>query len=360
MGAGVAVAAIAVALTLFVWRPWAPPRQELAGLGMTAADSTLRLDVETIPEGAQVMLPATGETRPSPTWFENLKPGPTRVRVTLGGYLTRDTVLDLVPGVPGTLRLDLVSLTATACTLFVAVNPRADEVLVDGLAATRLDSVSWFMPVGPGTHSVDVSAAGFEKWSKVAAARVNAGANSRVRVTLRPGVAAPVATETTTASPGAPPPPPVAQAGDKPWQAAAGTRVTVECEPEGQLFVDGIAYPTLVKRTELSMAPGNHSFRFVHPDYVDAVQNKKFKKGQKTEFVRHDFRAGKGILSISSSNGSLQVFIRGKFRGYTPLVVAELPTGRCLVELRDKSGGNVIASREVKVANSSRPLEVKF
>jgi len=359
VAAGAAVATIAVALTLFVWRPWAPPRQELEGLGLTPADSTLRLDVETVPEGAQVMLPATGETRLSPTWFENLKPGPTRVRVSLAGYLTRDTVLDLETGAPGALRVELVSLASTACTLFVVVSPRADEVLVDGLAATRVDSSAWFLPVGPGTHSVDVSATGYEKWSKVAAAKVAAGANARVRVSLRPGVSEPVATETTTAAP-IPAPPVAAQGGARPWQAVDGTRVTVECDPEGQLFVDDVPYPTLVRRTELSMAPGNHSFRFTHPDYVDMEQTKRLKRGQKTEHVRNDFRAGSGILSISSSNGSLQVFVRGQFRGYTPLVVREVKTGRCLIELRDRSGGAVVASREVKVANSSKPLQVRF
>ena len=360
VGAGVAVTFVAIALTLFVWRPWAPERPEVAGVALTPADSTLRLDVETVPEGAQVMLPATGETRMSPTWFENLKPGLVRVRVTLAGYVARDTMMQLEPGAPGSLRVQLVSLSAVACTLFVAVGPHADEVLVDGLAATKLDSAAWFMPVEPGTHSVDVSAAGYEKWSKVAAAKVNPGANARVRVTLRPGLEAPVATETTAAPGGATAPPPVAQGGDKPWQAATGTRVTVECEPAGQLLVDGVAYPTFVERTDLVMAPGNHTFKFTHPDYVDAVQNRKLKKGQKTETVRNDFRSGKGILSISSAKGGLQVFVRGKFRGYTPLIVSDLPTGRCLVELRDRSGGTVIASKEVKVANSASPLEVRF
>jgi hypothetical protein len=130
--------------------------------------------------------------------------------------------------------------------------------------------------------------------------------------------------------------------------------------PEAQLVVDGVTYPGLVRRADLTMGPGEHRFRFVHPDYAEVVQFKKFKRGQNSEKIRQDFRLGSGILSISSDKGGLQVFVRGKFRGYVPLVVNDIEPGRCQVELRDKSGKNVIATKEVVVANSSRPIDVKF
>ncbi len=350
------VVLLAIAFTLFVWRPWAPPAPPIEAFTATAADSTLRLDVDTEPPGAQVMLPSTGETRVSPTWFENLRPGPVRVRVTLPGYLTRDTTLELAAGQPGALHLDLVSLASLACTLFVAVTPRADQVLVDGLPATMADSASWFMDVEPGTHSVEITAQGYEKWSNTRAAKVEAGTNARVRVTLQPGLAGPVAAETLTT-----PPPPAATVANKPWQVAGGSKVIVECEPEAQLWVDGVLYPTLVKRADLFMAPDReHRFRFVHPDYLEAVQIKKVRKG-KTEHVRQDFRVGSGILSISArQGGGFQVFVRGRFRGYTPLVVRDVDTGRCPVELRAKDGKTVLGRKEVMVSNSSVPIQVQF
>lgn len=356
IGAAAVVVMVGIAFTLFVWRPWAPQAEPVEDFGVTAADTTLRLDVETNPPGAQVLLPESGETRVSPTWFENLRPGPTRVRVTLPGYFSQDTTLELVAGQPGSLRLDLVSVAALGCTLFVSVSPRADQVLVDGLPATMRDSASWYMAVEPGTHSVEITAEGYERWSNTRAARVSAGGTSRVRVVLRPGLSEPVATETV---PETPEPPPVAAGGDKPWQVAGGSKVTVECEPEAQLWVDGVAYPTLVRRADLTMAPGEHRLRFVHPDYVEAVQIKKVRRG-KSERVKQDFRLGSGILSISSESGGLQVFVRGRFRGYTPLIVRDVDTGRCPIELRDKSGKTVLSRREVIVSNSSVPIEVRF
>lgn len=350
-----AVALAALAFTLFVWRPWAPAPLPVEDYVATPADTTLRLDVDTVPEGAQVLLPATGETRVSPTWFENLRPGQTRVRVALAGYLAIDTTLDLERGQPGSLHLELVSVSSLACTLFVAVNPHADQVLVDGLPATMADSSSWFMAVDPGTHSVEVTADGYEKWSNTRAAKVAAGGKSIVRVTLRPGLSEPVPTETLA-------PPPVATAArDKPWLVADGSKVTVECEPEAQLWVDGVLYPTLVKRADLFMEPNReHRFRFVHPDYLEAVQIKKVRKG-KTEHVRQDFRIGSGILSVSSKQGGgFQVFVRGKFRGYAPVIVRDVDTGRCQVELRDKDGKAVLGTKEVIVSNSSVPIEIKF
>jgi hypothetical protein len=95
--------------------------------------------------------------------------------------------------------------------------------------------------------------------------------------------------------------------------------------------VDGVTYPSLVKRADLSMGPGEHRFRFVHPDYKEAVQFKKIKAGDKSEKVKQDFRTGEGILSVSAKSTGLQVFVRGKFRGYTPVVVREVKPGRCQV-----------------------------
>jgi hypothetical protein len=355
---GIAVAVLAVVLTLFVWRPWAPKKGGFVETGMLPADSTLRLDVETNPPGALVTLPGTGESRVSPTWFENLKPGQTRVHVALSGYLTRDTVLDLAAGTPGSLRLDLLSATAGACTLFVAISPRADEVLVDGLPATMVDSASWFMPVEPGTHSVDVTATGYEKWNKTRAAKITAGTSGRVSVTLKPANPEALTTETPGATAGGSVA--VLNPSGSPWTYPGGTKVTVECEPEAQLVVDGVTYPSLVKRADLSMGPGEHRFRFVHPDYKEAVQFKKLKAGDKSEKVKQDFRTGEGILSVSASSTGLQVFVRGKFRGYTPIVVREVKPGRCQVELRDKSGKSVIATKDVIVENSSKPIDVRF
>ena len=341
-----------------VGRPGPPNMGGFVETGMLPADSTLRLDVETNPPGALVTLPGTGESRVSPTWFENLKPGQTRVHVALSGYLTRDTVLDMAGGTPGSLRLDLLSATAGACTLFVAVSPRADEVLVDGLPATMVDSAAWFMPVEPGTHSVDVTAAGYEKWNKTRAAKITSSGNGRVSVTLKPTAGETLATETPgTAAGGSVT---VLNPTGAPWAYPNGTKVTVECEPEAQLVLDGVTYPSLVKRADLSMGPGEHRFRFVHPDYKEAVQFKKLKAGQKSEKVKQDFRTGEGILSISAHSTGLQVFVRGKFRGYTPLVVREVKPGRCQVELRDKSGKTVIATKDVIVENSSRPIDVRF
>lgn len=358
VGGGIAVGVLAVVLTLFVWRPWAPKQGGFVETGMLPADSTLRLDVETNPPGALVTLPGTGESRVSPTWFENLKPGQTRVHIALSGYLTRDTVLDLAAGTPGSLRLDLLSSTAGACTLFVAISPRADQVLVDGLPATMVDSAAWFMPVEPGTHSVDVTAAGYEKWNKTRAAKITAGVSGRVSVTLKPTNMESLGTETPGGMAGGSVT--VLNPTGAPWAYPGGTKVTVECEPEAQLVVDGVTYPSLVKRADLSMGPGEHRFRFVHPDYKEAVQFKKLKAGDKSEKVKQDFRTGEGILSISSGATGLQVFVRGKFRGYTPLVVREVKPGRCQVELRDKSGKTVIATKDVIVENSSRPIDVRF
>jgi len=209
------------------------------------------------------------------------------------------------------------------------------------------------MEVEPGTHSVEIASQGYEKWSNTRAAKVEAGTNARVRVTLEPALEEPVATETLAAPP--------APAADKPWQVAGGSKVIVECDPEAQLWVDGVLYPTLVKRADLFMAPNReHRFRFVHPDYLEAVQIKKVRRG-KTEHVRQDFRVGNGILSISSRDGGgYQVYVRGRFRGYTPLVVRDVDTGRCPVELRDKDGRTVLGRKEVIVANSAVPIEVKF
>lgn len=358
VGGGIAVLALAMLLTLFVWRPWAPKRGGFVESGLLPADSTLRLDVETNPPGALVTLPGTGESRVSPTWFENLKPGETRVHVALTGYLTRDTVLELAAGTPGSLRLDLLSATAGACTLFVAVSPRAEQVLVDGLPATMVDSSAWFMPVEPGTHSVDVTAAGYEKWNKTRAAKITAGSSGRVSVTLKPMAGETLATDPALAPAGGSVT--VLNPTGAPWTYPGGTKVTVECEPEAQLIVDGVTYPSLVKRADLSMGPGEHRFRFVHPDYKEAVQFKKLKAGDKSEKVKQDFRTGEGILSISAPSTGLQVFVRGKFRGYTPLIVREVKPGRCQVELRDKSGKTVIETREVIVENSSKPIDVRF
>lgn len=363
LAAGAVVVLIAVALTLFVWHPWKPRTTSVDDFAAMNADSTLRLDVETVPAGAQVMLPGTGETRVSPTWFERLTPGATRVRVMLAGYQTKDTTVELVAGQQGALRLELVPAAAAGCTLFVVTKPRADQVLVDGILATPVDTLTWYASVEPGTHSVEVMAIGYDTFKNLRAAKVAEGANARVKVTLRPTAAlgeAPVA-----GTPGAPAvtpggsAPPATGGSGKPWDVPGGTKVTIECVPEAELIVDGARYPSLVSRADLSMAPGGHRFRFVHPDYVEAVHEKNVKAGKAAK-IRQDFRIGSGILSVSAQSTGLQVFVRGKFRGYTPLVVREVETGRCQVELRDKAGKNVLGTKEVIVSNSSVPVDVRF
>ena len=350
----VGVAVVAIAIALFVWHPWDRAGDRLEAAPVAATD-VLTLVVETLPPGAQVLLPRTGATRVSPASFGNLTEGETRVRVTLAGFRTRDTTLLLTSSGDHTLRLVLAPSVALGCTLFVAVNPKADRVLIDGspATATAIDSTTWFLSVAPGTHSVEVTALGYERWNRVRAARVAAGGNTRLQIALSPQEAV-----SSSATPMAAPPP--ATGGDKPWLAPAGVNVKIECAPEAQLFVDGTAYPTLVKSADLSMAAGEHRFRFVHPDYVEAVRMKTLRAGQKTVRIRQDFRIGSGILSIYAPSSGKQIFVRGRFKGYPNLVVREVEPGRCLIELRDKTGTQVLASKEVFVQNSSVPIEVRF
>ena len=352
IGAGIAVVVLALAVVAVVWHPWSGGSQPVVEAPEPSpAVETLTLAVETTPPGAQVLLPATGETHLSPATFAGLPAGETRVRITLAGFQTRDTTIALGPDGPGALRLALMPSVALGCTLFVAVQPKADQVLIDGLPATAVDSASWFMSVAPGTHSVDVSAAGFERWNRVKAAKLAAGANGRLSVLLDPLPQSATGASGTGAA---------SYTGDKPWLVAGGVSVAVDCEPEAQLFVDGVAYPTLVRSAALSMAPGEHRFRFVHPDYVEAVKDKRIKAGQKGVRIRQDFRVGSGILSIYAKSSGNQIFVRGKFKGYPNLVVREVEPGRCRIELRDKAGVQVIASKEVIVENSSVPIEVRF
>ncbi len=351
--AGAAVIVVLIlAVVLLVLKPWETKTvatgEPVAPADGTTADS-LTLRVETTPSGAMVLLPGSGQAHPSPAEFSGLPAGDTRVRVTLAGYQTCDTILSLSAGA-APLRFALNKAAALGCTLFVAVHPGAEQVIIDGLPATPVDSTSWFMPVAPGTHSVDVSAPGYERWNRVKGARVVAGANARLAVSLVPLPTAP------TASPSTPAP---AAGGDKPWLVPGGVKVTIESVPEATLYVDGVQYPTLVKSTDLSVAPGEHRFRFVHPDYVEAVKTKKVKDGQKGVKVRQDFTVGTGILSIYAKPG-LKVYVRDKFEGYPNLVVREVKPGKCVVEIRDKDGVKVLGSKEVMVQNSSVPVEVRF
>lgn len=354
IGGAAVIVVLAIAITWLVVKPGSRP-ESVATPDTTAPIAggvTFTLAVETNPPGAMVLLPATGRTHPSPASFPGVPAGETRVRVMLSGYQTYDTTFAQPDAGEHALRLTLTKAMAQTCTLFVAVNPRADQVLIDGLAATLVDSSSWYMPVGAGTHSVEVTSAGYEKWNRIKGARVTAGANARLAISLvpkPPGSSEPEpgsATATTTA-------------GDKPWLVSGGIKLTVESVPEATLYIDGVVYPTLVKNTDLSMAPGEHRFRFVHPEFVEAVKTKKLKSGQKGVRIRQDFTVGSGILSIYAKPGS-KVFVRGKFVGYQNQVVRDVEPGRCIIEMRDKDGVKVLATKEVMVQNSSVPVEVRF
>lgn len=354
IGGAAVIVVLAIAITWLVVKPGSSSESAAAPDTTVAigAAVTFTLAIETDPPGAMVLLPSTGQTHPSPASFPGVPTGDTRVRVMLPGYQTYDTTFAQPDVGEYALRLTLVKAMAQTCTLFVAVHPRADQVLIDGLAATPLDSSSWYMPVGAGTHSVEVTSAGYEKWNRIKGARVTAGANARLAISLMPE------------SPGSSEPEPVSATatttpGDKPWLVSGGIKVTVESVPEATLYVDGVAYPTLVKNTDLSMAPGEHRFRFVHPEFVEAVKTKKLKSGQKGTRIRQDFTVGSGILSIYAKPGA-KVFVRGKFVGYQNLVVRDVEPGRCIIEMRDKDGVKVLATKEVMVQNSSVPVEVRF
>lgn len=355
IGIGVVVVALIVTLVLVLGKK--KPVEEVA-TGEPTPVATASLDVSTEPVGAVVTVEAGGssQTNTSNTTFDNLAEGTARVRVELAGFLARETTLAVTTGSAQSLHMALLpDAAAQVCSVYVAVTPKAEKVLINGKPASGKETMFWSV-VPAGKYKVEASAAGFT--TALAKGSAKAGEVKKVALTL-----ASAPTDVATAggtTPGAP-----GSAGSAVVPAtedpADGQPVRIEVTPNADIFVNHVLRAKSAAFVDVKLPVGKWDVVFEHPDFPKVRKEVQVKAGKTTKPLRVDLSAGEGGISVRGGKAGLKIYVDGRSSGMTtPGVVRGLKPGRHTIELRESNGTTVVATQSVVITDSPQNQPVQF
>lgn len=355
IGIGVVVVALIVALVLVLGKK--KPAEEVA-TGEPAPAATASLDVSTEPVGAVVTVEAGGasQTNTSNTTFDNLAEGTARVRVELAGFLARETTLAVTAGSAQSLHVALLpDAAAQVCSVYVAVTPKAEKVLINGKPASGKETMFWAV-VPAGKYKVEASAAGFT--TALSKGSAKAGEVKKVALTLASAPAdAATAGGTTPGASGAAGTAVVPATEDP----ADGQPVRIEVTPNADIFVNHVLRAKSAAFVDVKLAPGKWDVVFEHPDFPKVRKEVQVKAGKSTKPLRVDLAAGEGGISVRGGKPGLKIYVDGRSSGVTtPGVVRGLKPGRHTIELRESNGVTVVASQSVVITDSPQNQPVQF
>ncbi|MBI5168186.1 MAG: hypothetical protein HZA61_01730 [Candidatus Eisenbacteria bacterium] len=351
IGIGVVVVALVVALVLVLGKK--KPVEEVAT--GEPAPATASLDVSTEPVGAVVTVEAGGasQTLTSNTTFDNLAEGTARVRVELAGFLARETTLAVTAGAPQSLHMALLpDAAAQVCSLYVAVTPRADKVLINGKPASGKESMFWAV-LPAGKYKVEASAAGFT--TALAKGSAKASEVKKLALTLASAPADAAASGATTGATTNTAVVPVTE------EPADGIALHIEVTPPADITVNHVLRAKAAPSVDVKLGPGKYEVVFEHPDFPKIRKEVQLKAGKTAKPLRVDLSAGEGGISVRGGKAGLKIYVDGRSTGVTtPGVVRGLKPGRRTVELRESNGVTVVASQSVIISDSPQNQQVQF
>jgi hypothetical protein len=232
------------------------------------------------------------------------------VQVSLAGYQTYTTSVNVVPGMSVQVSAGLVPVPPQSGSLSITSEPNGADIYVDG--QYRGPTPSIVPGLAPGSHTVRVHKAGYDEF--ISTVTVYAGQITRVPVTFSP------------------PPPGVGS-------------LEVSSDPAGaSLFLDG-HYMGLTPAGDTydltSVTAGLHTVQLKLDDYQTYTQTVQVTAGRIITINARlspvppgPVKDTTGQIVVTSSPAGAEVLLDNVFRGISPLTLPDIPDGSHIVMVR--------------------------
>jgi hypothetical protein len=226
----------------------------------------------------------------------------------------------------------------------------ADTALADTLvAALPVAAPRETVAVAPKPDTAHVAAARAESLAAVAAA---AGA-------VPGGPAGAAAGGVTATTPGGTLAAPTGEVSTA-WSADSIV-VDVTAAPPCEIFLDDVLVASSATRWTKRVIRKQWTVRVDAGDYGTREQKKKPRSQDTMLAFKLDLTVGEGGVFVRGPRNGLDIWIDGEYRrAATPSPVRPLKVGPCLVEVRDRKTGEVVASKQIVVKEGSNNLVVDF
>ena len=233
----------------------------------------------------------------------------------------------------------------------VATALPADSALVDTATA---------LPVAAPRETVAVAVAPARDTALVAAARAESLAALAAATGTLPGApAAAAAGGVTATTPGGTL---AAPTGDVSFAWSADSIVVdITAAPPCEIFLDDVRVASAATHWTKRVIRKQWTVRIDAGEYGTREQKKKPRSQDTIMAFKLDLTAGEGGVYVRGPRNGLDIWIDGEYRrAATPSPVRPLKVGPCLVEVRDRRTGEVVASKKIVVKEGSNNLVVDF
>jgi hypothetical protein len=230
----------------------------------------------------------------------------------------------------------------------VAAAPPADSALADTAVAA--------LPVAAPPETVAVAAAPARDTALVAAAR----AESLAAAAAVPGApSAAAAGGVTATTPGGTLAAPTGEVSSA-WSADSIV-VDITAAPPCEIYLDDVLVASAATHWTKRVIRKQWTVRVDAGDYGTREQKKKPRSQDTMIAFKLDLTVGEGGVYVRGPRNGLDIWIDGEYRrAATPSPVRPLKVGPCLVEVRDRKTGQVVASKQIVVKEGSNNLVVDF
>jgi hypothetical protein len=137
--------------------------------------------------------------------------------------------------------------------------------------------------------------------------------------------------------------------------------VDITAAPPCEIFLDDVLVASAATRWTKRVIRKQWTVRIDAGDYGTREQKKKPKSQDTMLAFKLDLTVGEGGVYVRGPRNGLDIWIDGEYRrAATPAPVRPLKVGPCLVEVRDRKTGEVVASKQIVVKEGSSNLMVDF
>ncbi len=273
---------------------------------LTPSASVGQIQVTSNPSGATAVLDRS-QSKITPAYFTNIPVGNHEIAVSLSGYQTQYTTVNVVKGQTATINIMFTPPVSTG-TLSISSNPSGAAVYVDGLyrgvTATTIGNLA------PGQHVVLLSKAGYQDWQGYA------NIQSGVITTLSPTLVSD--------------PSPI-----------YGT-VSIKSTPSGaSVYADGVYVGQTSPERALvftQVKPGYHELLLSKTGYQDYKTSGTVYAGQDLSLTisltPNPQTPDTGSIAIVSAPSGAEVYLDNVYHGMTPVSVDAVSPGTHSLLLR--------------------------
>ncbi|MDI9633982.1 MAG: PEGA domain-containing protein [Methanolinea sp.] len=305
-----------ISVRMYGYRTWARSYTGNPGKGETIfvtaelepVAQTGSIRVSSSPAGAVARLDG-GQTLVTPGTFQNVVPGTHTVEIALAGYYPFSTSVNVTAGGTSSVSASLTPVQTTG-SLFVSSSPSSAEVYVDeiyrGHTPLTVGSLS------TGRHAVRLHLSGYQDYTR--GVDISEGSESVVTVSLTP-VSRP-------------------STGD----------IVVTSLPDGAaIYIDGNYRGRTTANNPFDItgvAPGSHRVVLVKAGYRDYAAEVNVAAGSTTTVSAVLSPApvppANGEISVGSTPSGAEVYLDNAFKGFSPVILHDVPPGSHAVLLRMK------------------------